>query len=279
MVNSNQSKKQKHLEILKRRRASANIVELSPGSDAVPLTSASHEYSHDPMSADDYSEGDENSDTEAVRQSLRANADDEDSFIEDDENDTLGAPAWRNEIPLEFSVHSMQKPIKNFKTAVEWMIHNKLNPAFARNDTIYEIAVNKLDDEVQGYSGSKFLSSVWNKEFLKGLKRFPELCVIDDPTIMGHDCDACNRSNHPAKHQLTFSGKAYNRKSLEVICSDEDSENGSENTSDHEKSVTFYLGRLVFYDACCLEIILTNVIGLALQMPRQAMPYTIGAMS
>lgn len=241
-VNSKKSAKQEQLEILKRRRAGANTIELSSDSDAVPLSSSFRGTKH---SYDQVSEEDEISDMEAVRQSLRAGEDDEDSFVENDDIDTLGAPDWRNEIPLEFTVHNMQKPIKNFKVAVEWMIHNKLNPAFARNDTIYKMAVTKLDDEVQGYSGSKFLSPVWNKEFLRILKEFPELSIIDVPTMLEHKCDACNRSGHPAKHQLTFSGEAYDRRTLESLSSDEDSEDQSEERSNNKESPTFYLGRLV----------------------------------
>lgn len=247
MINSKNSAKQKQLEILKRRRAGANAIELSSDSDVVSQTSPSRDTKqiNDQVNVDNQSDEDEISDMEAVRQSLRAGDNDEDSFVDSDDENTLGAPDWRNEIPLEFSAHSMQKPIKNFKVAVEWMIHNKLNPAFARNDEIYSMAITRLDDEVQGYSGSKFLSPVWNKEFLKILKGFPELSIIDVPTMFDHKCDACNRSGHPAKHQLNFGGRPYDRKTLESLSSDEDSENQSEDGSNDKESLTFYLGRLV----------------------------------
>lgn len=203
-------------------------------------TSTTHKSKHneDGIIPDSQSEFDETSDMEAPRLSPQS-SEDEDSFVEEDDEATLGVPEWRNEIPLEFTIHSMQRPIRNFKIAVQWMIHNKLNPAFARNDMIYDMAVDKLDDEVQGYSGSKFLSPVWNKEFLNNLKQCPNLSIISVPTMFDHICDACNRSGHPAKHQLVFSGKPYDRKTLETISSDDDSEDQSTN----EQSTTYYLGR------------------------------------
>lgn len=161
-------------------------------------------------------------------------------------------------MPLEFTRHAHKKPIQHFKDMVEWMIHNKLNPAFPRHDPIYQIALRKLDDEVQGYSGSKFLSSAWNASFLKILKARPELSRLDVPTMMDHKCDACNRSGHPAKHQLTFTGRPYNRNTLENLTDDEyENSDGEENDNDDEESgplddegnptsnqeQSFYLGR------------------------------------
>lgn len=161
-------------------------------------------------------------------------------------------------MPLEFTRHAHKKPIQHFKDMVEWMIHNKLNPAFPRHDPIYQIALRKLDDEVQGYSGSKFLSSAWNASFLKILKARPELSRLDVPTMMDHKCDACNRSGHPAKHQLIFTGRPYNRNTLENLTDDEDeNSDGEENDNDDEESgplddegnptanqeQSFYLGR------------------------------------
>lgn len=221
------------------------MVESSSDSDTLASNPTTHKSKHneDGISIDSQSEFDEISDTEAVRPSLQANEDEEDSFIEEDDETPLGVPEWRNEIPLEFTIHSMQRPIRNFKIAVQWMIHNKLNPAFARNHTIYDMAVDKLDDEVQGYSGSKFLSPVWNKEFLNNLKQCPNLNIVDVPTMFDHKCDACNRSGHPAKHKLVFSGKPYDRKTLETISSDDDSEDQSKSNT-NEQSTTYYLGRL-----------------------------------
>ncbi|KAL8644526.1 MAG: hypothetical protein Q9210_007209 [Variospora velana] len=99
----------------------------------------------------------------------------EQDFVDDDnDSDTLGAPPDLSSIPLEFTRHAHKKPIAHFKDVVEWMVHNKLNPAFARNDPVYANARRKLDDVVQGFAGSKFISSAWRPEFSAALKKYPE---------------------------------------------------------------------------------------------------------
>lgn len=245
LMSSTKTVKQKQLDILKRRRARPKIVELSSNSETMtlksPRASGTRLQDSDQTSENDVSD-EENSGIEAIRQSLRAGDNENDSGVDEDDNGTLGAPDWLKDIPLEFSRHTTKKPIENFKLAVEWMVHNKLNPAFARYDMIYDIAARKLDDQIQGFSGSKFLSPVWTKEFLGVLKSRPELSLIDIPTMFDHKCDACNRSGHPATRQLIFSGKPYNRVTLENLSSDEDSEE-SDNPHSQEESRPFYLGR------------------------------------
>ena len=163
---------------------------------------------------------------------MRAGADEYDEdFVDDDDEGALGAPLGLEDIPLEFTRHAHKKPREHFKDAVEWMVHNRLNPAFARDDPVYKIAFYKLDDEVKGYSASKFLSAAWNSQFSKALKARPEFEEIRVPTMFDHKCDACNRSGHPAKYRITFSGKAYHHESLEDISDDEDEE-GDEDEDD-----------------------------------------------
>ncbi len=256
---SKRSKRQEQLEILKRRRAGEKtaVKGLKSGVDPGDGTRPGE------LTDDDLSEESADSAREAIRetlsrgQNLNEYGDDDGGFL-DDEEDTIGAPLGLEDMPLEFTRHAHKKPIEHFKDIVEWMIHNKLNQAFARHDPIYQIAVRKLDDEVQGYSGSKFLSSAWNADFLKVLKARPELSRLDVPTMFDHKCDACNRSGHPAKHQLTFSGKLYNRDTLENLIDDED-EDEDENDSDDDdeepkpldeeanlnssQEQSFYLGR------------------------------------
>ncbi len=247
---------------MKRRRAGGKTIELSSdseiGASSPPKPSVSD---HEQRSEDETSEEDEESAAEAVRRSLRADADENDSCVDDD--DLLGADGLEA-IPFELTRHAHKKPFEHFKDAVEWMVHNKLNPAFPRHDVIYQVAFRKVDDEVRGYSGSKFLSSVWNRNFLETLKTMPELSVFVVGTMHDHKCDACNRSKHPAKHQLVFSGKPYNIDTLEDIEEedeeeDEDEEDdgeddGEDNADDNDKhkfpqsgnsdhSRPFYLGR------------------------------------
>ena len=167
----------------------------------------------------------------------------EDDFVIEDEDDTLGAPTEITEMPFEFTRHAHRKPIEHFKDAVEWMVHNKLNPAFPREDASYQVAFRKLDDYVQGLAGSKFISSAWGGDFLKALKSRPEIAYLENTGMMElQHCAACNKSNHPAKFQLTFSGNPYARHTLEDLSSsDSDSD-----SSTQEPDPTFHVGR-----TCC----------------------------
>lgn len=227
--------RQKQLDLLKRRRSGNKAIELSSESEEDEAASATHSRNNGELS-EEY----EDSDTAAMRQAIIANLDEyEADFVVDDGENLLGDPADLNDIPIEFTRHVFKKLFDHFKDVAEWMIHNKLNPAFERNDQIYQIAIDKLDKEVQGYSGSKFLSAAWNQTFLNALKRHPELSTIDITPKLGHSCEACNRSNHPAKHQLTFSGKPYHRDSLEEDSSDDDSERDDDDSS----RGVFLLGR------------------------------------
>ncbi|KAL9033442.1 MAG: hypothetical protein Q9214_007516 [Letrouitia sp. 1 TL-2023] len=227
--------RQKQLDVLKRRRSGNKAIELSSGSEDDEAASATHSRNNDELS-EEY----EDSDTAAMRQAISTNLDEyEEDFVVDDGENLLGGPANLDDIPIEFTRHALKKPFESFKDVAEWMIYNKLNPAFERYDPIYKIAFKKLDKEVQGYSDSKFLSAAWNQTFLNALKRHPELSIIDISPRLGHSCEACNRSNHPAKHQLTFSGKPYHRDSLEEDSSDNDSDRDDDNSS----RGVFLLGR------------------------------------
>lgn len=203
----------------------------------------------------DPTDEDEASEVETIQEAIRR-GDDLDQYEEDfvdDENETIGVDLGRAGVPLEFTYHANKKTIDHFTTELEWMVHNKINPAFDRYDEIYLLAHDKLDTEFQGFAGSRFISSVWRPNFDKSLKTRPELYRIDIPTMHEHRCDACNRSNHPPKSKVTFTGKPYDRKTLEPIGNNDESEDDSEDTSKDEESSassvgedSFLLGRF-----CC----------------------------
>ncbi|KAL8880134.1 MAG: hypothetical protein Q9192_008085, partial [Flavoplaca navasiana] len=207
------STRQKQLDLLRRRRA-GKVADPTSDDDDLEIQQQNSELDVDsdkPIELED-----EESGTERVRRAIPPNLDEyEEDFVDDEDDDTTGAHPDLADIPLEFTRHAHKRPIEHFKDVVEWMIHNKLNPAFARNDPVYTIAVRKLDDVVQGYAGSKFMSSAWKAEFLEALKKYPDCTKIDVPTMHDRKCEACGRSGHPAKHQLIFSGKPYDRESLE----------------------------------------------------------------
>ena len=230
---SERSKRQQKLEELRRRRAGIR---------------------EDPQEEDEQDEVYEanSSGPEPIENALRRGGDldqYEDDFVDDDD-DKMGVDLGVAGVPLEFTYHANKKPFEHFKTEIEWMVHNKLNPAFDRYDEMYELAHRKLDKEVEGFAGSKFSSSVWGEDFSKALKARPDLYRIDVPTMLEHKCDACRRSNHPPKHKLTFIGKPYNRNTLETIEHDEE-DDSTEDSDDGESSSTqegesFFLGRFGF---------------------------------
>ena len=239
---SERSKRQQKLEELRRRRAG--------------IREESEEVDEHDEQSDNYENDDaELSGPEPIHHAMRrgGNLDHyEDDFLDDDD-DKIGVDLGVAGVPLEFTYHANKKPFEHFKTEIEWMVHNKLNPAFDRYDEMYELAHRKLDKEVEQFAGSKFSSSVWGEEFIKALKACPDLSRLDVPTMLEHKCDACRRSNHPPKHKLTFSGKPYNRDTLETIERDnEDEDNDSDDPEDDESSSTqegesFFVGRFKYH--------------------------------
>jgi Domain of unknown function (DUF4211) len=205
----------------------------------------------------DNNDGD--SDAESVIQANEDLDSDDHSFVEDDGE--LGAPEDVS-VPFEFSRHRTKSTKDCFRDVVEWMVHSKLNPGFRRNDEMYKFAFQKLGDEVVGRVESQLVSSVWNADFRNALRARPYLDVSACPTF--HDCDACNRTNHPASSDLKFTGKPYSDETLEPLFdSDSDSDNSDsddEDASGHRNQDRdreghvlppeerhFYLGRHVFH--------------------------------
>lgn len=235
---SKQTEKQRQLELLRRRRAGEKIVDRSLNSDQDTLPKRglydSETQDDTQLPPDEDEEGADLDDwgTEAVQESLRADDYDEDFVVEDDH--TLGAPSALEGMPLEFTRHAYKKPIEHFKDAVEWMVQKKLNPAFTRDDPVYQTAFMKLNDEVKGYSSSRFMSAVWGSEFSRALRARPEFYELAVPTMFDHKCDACNRSGHPAKYKITFSGKPYHHSTLEDISDDEEDDEDEDEAQSHD---------------------------------------------
>lgn len=231
-ANSERSKRQRRLEELRQRRAGVRV-----DTDEESVESPDEDESQDGL--------------ETIEQAMgrRENLNEyEDDFV-DDEEDAIGVDLGVAGVPLKYTYHANKKPFEHFKTEIEWMVHNKLNPAFDRRDEIYLLAHDKLDKEVEGYGKSKFESSVWKEPFLKALKSRPDFDNFDVPTMLEHKCDACQRSNHPPKHRVTFTGKPYDRDTLEPITNDDEEdesesdeeEDDSRGSSDEQES--FFLGR------------------------------------
>lgn len=216
----------------------------SPSQDETP--SSSKRALYDSTSEDDESSSQASENNEIYDQPIRPgeNLDIyEADFIASDGDDTIGAPPGHTEMPFEFTRHAHRKPYEHFKDVVEWMVHNKLNPAFPRDDPSYQVAFLKLDDEAQALTGSKFMSAAWGEEFSRAIKARPEMGYFEvGAGLPTEHCAACNRSNHPATFQLIFSGRPYNRHTLEDISDDEDEDGETQ----HPGNQTFYVGR-----TCC----------------------------
>ena len=126
-------------------------------------------------------------------------------------------------MPFQFTRHAHKKPEAHFKDAIEWLVHNQLNPAFARNDPVYVTAFRKLDAEVEVYCNSRFISSVWKEDFVRALRARPDFLSIETPTE-GESCEACGRSGHSSAFTVQFEGKPYHRETLEDVSDDDEDE-------------------------------------------------------
>ena len=241
-VLSERGKRQQKLEELKRRRAGIN----EASQDEEQQKDQDYQAESDEVDEVDFSE------PEPIHHAMRrgSNLDEYEEDFVDDEDDKVGVDLGVAGVPLEFTYHANKRPFEHFKTEIEWMVHNKLNPAFDRYDEMYQLAHRKLDKEVEGFVGSKFSSSVWGEEFTKALQARPDLDRVDVPTMLEHKCDACRRTNHPPKHKITFSGKPYNRDTLEIVEQDEDEDDTDDSEDDESNSTEegeiFFLGRSGF---------------------------------
>lgn len=158
-------------------------------------------------------------------------------FIEEDDPDAeIGVP----DMPLEFSKHASAKPGKLFGHVVEWMLQKHLNPAFKEKE-LHHFAFKRVGDEIQALVHS-YMSSVWNEEFTFTLRARPEffeheISVVD--RVLYPDCEACNRTNHPASFAIQFGKRAYDKKTLEEV---ESKSRDSEGRQIAKESKVFHLG-------------------------------------
>jgi len=249
------SEKQKKMELLRRRRAGERIDKLTSSESSAEDDEKRGIYDSD--SQDEFEVLKEFNDEEQEEEDKRVeekprprktkpnrekstdqdddeNDDDLDDFVTDDDDGPLGAPV---DIPLEFTSQA-HKPLKHqFPHVIEWLVHNRVNPAFERRDPVYVNAWRKLDDEVSGLARSKFTSSVWRPEFNRALRGRPQLEAYELGGVSldfeRTTCQACGRTNHPSTWRLQFLGSAYHKDTLqEVESSDSDSDSDKNEESD-----------------------------------------------
>lgn len=263
------SEKQKKMELLRRRRAGEKIEKLTSSEDSDEEKRGL--YDTDPEEEfvvlkdfdDEESEGEEQEKEEKPAKRLRRkekevveisqedsqgdvegqeDGDDDDKdledFISDDDDAPLGAPA-NLDIPLEFTAQA-HRPLKDqFPYVIEWLVHNRINPAFERNDPVYNNAWRKLDDEIRALASSKFASAAWKAEFYRTLKGRPkmEAYEMDRSERSGglyDSCDACGRSNHPASFRIIFQGHPYYKSTLADVESDTEDNDSNEDEDDDD---------------------------------------------
>lgn len=157
---------------------------------------------------------------------------DMDDFIDD--SVTTSLPGTDLGIPLEFTAQARKPMEAYFLDAVEWLVHCHINPSFEKNSPTYRMAWHKLGDEVQGLAVSRFSSSAWTAEFHRTLRARPYIdeYTLDTSHAIGEewdDCQACNRTNHPATCSIRFTGAPYDPESLE------DLESGSSSGDDDDR--------------------------------------------
>ncbi|KAI1755534.1 hypothetical protein F4782DRAFT_488877 [Xylaria castorea] len=239
------SEKQKKMELLRRRRAGEKIEQLTSSESASEEEEKRGIYDSDPENEfevlkkfDDDEQEEEGEEVEEQpvprkgkqkrKREKPMNQDsgesDLDGFVTDDDDAPIGVPV---DIPLEFTSHA-HKPLKDqFPFAIEWLVHNRINPAFERKDPVYVNAWRKLDDEFSGLANSKFTSAAWKPDFNRALKSRPGLESIELRQIgidLYESCEACGRSGHPSTYKIIFSGSAYHKDTLADVESDSDSE-------------------------------------------------------
>lgn len=240
------TEKEKTMELLRRKRAGEKIDKLTSSEEE-----DSEEESEDELQVLSNFEDDDEEEPEEVRKpkigskakikDKQGDVGDDSDFIVEDDDGPLGVPEMA--IPLQFT-HAAHKPLKeHFKDVVEWMIKNKIYPAFPRDDPIYNNAFQKLNDESYGLAKSKFSSTQWTNDFTTALYARPYM--ESGPLDPGEGfalgvpkCDACNHKSHVPSAYIQFTGKAYDPRTLvELDQGDSEDEDSDDSDSDAPKSV------------------------------------------
>jgi hypothetical protein len=242
-VTTQRDNARKHLQVLKRRRAGQKPIRVLDSddeedkSDEEEPEAADISYIGRPgqIGAELISSSSEDElDVPAQQDDVQ---DDEDDFIEDDQQENrLGRP--QSAIPLEFTHFATKKPKDLFLYIIEWLVKNKIAPAFDRSDQVYELAFRRVDDQVRAQAGSRLISAAWSAEFKYAILARPDMKIEalpgeDDEHI--RTCDACNRVNNPARYQFTLSGTPYHQKSLEPVEPESDDEEGPDSEHSAEE--------------------------------------------
>ena len=244
-VTTKRDQTREHLDMLRRRRAGEKIPRIHDSDedeDGVDINLIGR-------LADDLSDvGSAHSSIDTEPEAEESGLAEED-FIEDDTTGRLGRP--HPDIPLEFTHFASSKPRELFPHIVEWLVKNKLAPAFNRNDALYKLAFDRVDDQVKAQAGSRLISSAWNATFVWTILARPQISVAAQPGMddeLIRCCDACNKTNRPARYDFVLSGDAYYKDSLEPVDEDDEEDEIADSEYDENghqlapQTQHFYLG-------------------------------------
>lgn len=241
-VNKERERRREYIELLRRRRAGEKEpINLDPSDEEEP-EEIDYVANHTPDPSEAIferhrSKHGERRSSEQDHISQDPNLDvDEDDFVVPDEEDIsqglLGRP--HPDMPLEFTSYASAKPRDLFVHVIEWLVKNKISPAFSRHDPLWKLAFSKIEDEVTAQAGSRLKSSAWTGPFTVALNARPGLTTTEafSTEDVFRTCDACNRTNHPAKYEFVFSGSAYHHDSLDPV--EPDSASEADNDNEHD---------------------------------------------
>ncbi|RVX74165.1 hypothetical protein B0A52_01997 [Exophiala mesophila] len=254
-VTTKRDSTKEHFELLRRRRAGEKIPRIRDSEDESDSVSNHSSAVNIDLIGEFDPQGDLSDDSlhEMPDQDYPAEDYDDnlDDFIIDDGEQRPGRPL--RDIPLQFTSYASAKPKELFFYIIEWLVKNKIAPAFSRQDELYNLAFDRVEDQVKAQAGSRLISSAWGADFKRVIMARPEMKVtllpgFDEDHI--RDCDACNRTNHPARYEFIFSGQPYFKKTLEPV-DDSDEEDEDAAGQDHDEdgyalpssAQRYYLGR------------------------------------
>lgn len=244
-VRTQRDKAREHLELLKRRRAGERAIRVIDSDDNDPQFDQSDGEDMDNIGLDQSSpsghwEGEEVSSEseEGPPAAVNDRDEDDDGFVvEDDESDTQSSNRRpQSGIPLAFTKFASSKPRELFVHVIEWLVKNKIAPAFERNDEVYHLSWGKINDQIKAQAGSRLISAAWNEEFKNAVMARPQIQihhVSEGADELFLNCDACNRTNHPARYEFRLTGDPYYPDTLEPV--NEDADDYEEEDADDEE--------------------------------------------
>ncbi|RMZ89393.1 hypothetical protein DV736_g3376, partial [Chaetothyriales sp. CBS 134916] len=260
-VTTKRDQAREHFALLKRRRAGEKIPRIGDSDEDevdeerqdINIIGQPSQFALDKMSLHSSLDSESELDDEVEEnEAAAATEEEDDKFIEDD---AKSGRRWRPhpEIPLEFTQFASAKPAELFVHVVEWLVKNKLSPGFARHDSLYKLAMDRVDDQVKAQAGSRLISSAWNATFKHTILARPTISIHilpGDENDLIRTCDACNKSNRPARYDIILTGDAYSRDTLEPVDdsdseADEATDEASQDEAGHSlarQEQHFYLG-------------------------------------